>query len=178
MTAQRISARSLVRETFATIGSLLVPLLIITSPFLIMVVVNVFGKLDPLGLGLYVTYWLGASSFSSRVLVVYTHRRLTGNQVTVGEAFKQANTREPNLIFANHRELIKGRESLMMRGIDLLGFMVVLPLLLILRLTAPMRTPLTTLVTGTIIGSLFGQLVAVYFVILYLRLRESAATIQ
>jgi hypothetical protein len=136
-----------------------------------MLVVNVFSKLDPLGVALYMTYWIWAGSLSSKALIVYTHRRLTGNQVTVGEAFKQANTREVQLLFANHRELLKGRESLMMRAIYALILIVCVPSFLIVRLIAPMGTPVTALVMGTLIGFLMGQVIAVYLVLLNLRLR-------
>ena len=93
MTAQPISARSLLRETFATTGPLYAPLLIINSPSLIFAAFNSFDKLGSAGVAFNLIYWLVVLPLLSGAMIFYTYRSLTRNQVTVGQAFNQANRR-------------------------------------------------------------------------------------
>ncbi|WP_293158001.1 MULTISPECIES: glycerophosphoryl diester phosphodiesterase membrane domain-containing protein [unclassified Microcoleus] len=92
MTAQRISAISLLRETFAAAGAIYAPQLTINSPSLIFAVLNSVG-LGSAAIPLNIIYWFVAIPFLSGSLIFYTYRSLTGNQVTVSEAFHQANRR-------------------------------------------------------------------------------------
>ena len=99
MTGSGISARSLLRETFATTGSLYAPLLIINSPSLIFDALNsFFGKLDSAGVAVNIIYSFVAIPLLSGAMIFYTYRSLTRNQVTVGQAFHQANRRWLHLI--------------------------------------------------------------------------------
>jgi membrane-anchored glycerophosphoryl diester phosphodiesterase (GDPDase) len=93
MTVQRISARNLLRETFAAIGDLYTPLLTINSPSLIFAVINSVGMLGSAAIPLNIIYWFVAIPFLSGAIIFYTYRSLIGNQVTVSEAFHQANRR-------------------------------------------------------------------------------------
>jgi hypothetical protein len=98
MTGSRISATSLLRETFATAGSLYAPLLIICSPRLIFAALNSFDNLVLAGFAFNIIYWFVAGPWLSGARIFYTYRSLTRNQVTVGEAFNQANRRLLQLI--------------------------------------------------------------------------------
>jgi len=125
MTGSRISVRSLLRETFATTKPLYAPLLIINSPSLIWFVLEPLGR-DALNIHIIETtgaehagagtfpvnpiyrlaevpswiYWLVAVPLLSGATIFYTYRSLTGNQVSVGEAFKHAYRRLPQLTLA------------------------------------------------------------------------------
>ncbi|MEG4456536.1 hypothetical protein [Microcoleus sp. N9_A1] len=121
MTYPRISAPSLLRETFAVVGSVYPDLLRINSPHLIWFVLNTFGP-DALnriieiidtsfsehpGAGTFsvkpIYFWLGTVPFLIYWLVAvpllwgattfYTYRSLTKNQVTASDAFIQAKRR-------------------------------------------------------------------------------------
>ena len=70
MTAPPISARSLLRETFATTGPLYAPLLIINSPSLIFAAINsFFGKLDSAGVAVNIIYSFVAIPFLSGAMI-------------------------------------------------------------------------------------------------------------
>ncbi|MEG4959238.1 MULTISPECIES: hypothetical protein [unclassified Microcoleus] len=101
MTASRISARSLLRETFANIGSRYAPLLLINSPILIFVGLNSFGKLGSVGVAFNIIYWLVVVPFLSGAMIFYSYRDLTKNKVTVGQSFTQSNRRLLQLIAAS-----------------------------------------------------------------------------
>ncbi|MEG4105060.1 hypothetical protein [Microcoleus sp. S13_C5] len=101
MTASRISARSLLRETFANIGSRYAPLLLINSPILICVGLNSSGKLGSVGVAFNIIYWLVVVPFLSGAMIFYSYRDLTKNQVTVGQSFTQSNRRLLQLIAAS-----------------------------------------------------------------------------
>jgi membrane-anchored glycerophosphoryl diester phosphodiesterase (GDPDase) len=223
MIAQRISAINLLRETFAAIGSLYATLLIMSSPGLIIAVLNAFGTLGSAGVALNVIYWFCAVPFLSGALTFYIYRSLTRNQVTVGEAFKQANRRLLQLILVNimfgllvltgfivliipgfyvlYRlifsfyatvidntsaldslssswELTKGRWWLVFRSTFLLSFVVFVPIVLISLLIDPTGKSLASQLVSSVFGFLVGPLMGVYFVLLYLRLRDSAATMK
>jgi hypothetical protein len=107
MTAQRISARNLLEETSAAIDSLYKSLLIISSPALIIAVLNTFGTLGSPSVALNVIYWFCVDPFLLGAKTFYTYRNLAGNQVTVNEAFNQANRRLLQLILANIPNLYK-----------------------------------------------------------------------
>src|SRR4028119_1020807 len=99
MTAPRISARSLLRETFATAGSLYAPLLTIYFPNLILSAINSWDNLGSAGVVFYIIYLFVAVPLLSGAMIFYTYRSLTRNQVTVGQAFNQANKRLLHLIW-------------------------------------------------------------------------------
>ena len=122
MTYQRISATNLLRSTFGIVGSLYVPLLIITSPDLIGDWLNVLVNQDldsaingwkisgvvtwnNLIYYLNLIYRLCAVPLLSGATIFYTYQSLTGNQVTVGEAFKHAYRRLPQLMWLGFRLL-------------------------------------------------------------------------
>jgi membrane-anchored glycerophosphoryl diester phosphodiesterase (GDPDase) len=223
MTSQRISARNLLQETFTVIGSLYATLLIMSSPALIIAVLNAFGTLGSAGVALNTIYWFCAVPFLSGAITFYIYRSLTRNQVTVGEAFKQANRRLLQLILVNilfgllvlagfilliipgfyvvYRlifsfyatvidntsaldslssswELTKGHWWLVFRSAFLLSFVVFVPIVLIALLIDPTGKSLASQLASSVLGFLVGPLMGVYFVLLYLRLRDSAATIQ
>ena len=118
MTAQRISARSLLRETLAVVGSVYPALLTINSPHLIWFVLENLGR-DALELHIiertlsehpgagtfpvnpiyrlaevpFWIYWLVAVPLLWGATTFYTYRSLTGNQVTASDAFQQAKRR-------------------------------------------------------------------------------------
>ncbi len=69
MTNPRSSARSLLRETFATAGSLYAPLLTINSPSLIFAALNSFGKLGSAGVAFNIIYWFAALPFLSGAMI-------------------------------------------------------------------------------------------------------------
>ncbi|MCU0541353.1 MAG: hypothetical protein MUE44_04100 [Oscillatoriaceae cyanobacterium Prado104] len=101
MTAQRIRARSILREAFAVVGSLYVPLLIINFPSLVVGALNIFGKqLGSAGIPLNIIYWFVAAPLLSGTLIFYTYRNVTGSQVTIGEAFDRAYRKFLQLLLA------------------------------------------------------------------------------
>ncbi|MEG5041075.1 MULTISPECIES: hypothetical protein [unclassified Microcoleus] len=223
MTAPRISARSLLRETFATTGPLYAPLLIINSPSLIFAALNSLGKLGSAGVAFNIIYWFVALPLLSGAMIFYTYRSLTKNNVTVGQAFNQANRRLLPLIgvyimcfllvfagcialiipglYVSYRlifslyatvidnssvidslssswELTKGRWWLVFRSYFLILFVVFVPILLIVLLISSTGNLLASKLVANVLGFLAGLLMNVYLVLLYLRLRASAATIQ
>ncbi|MBW3586890.1 MAG: hypothetical protein KY448_13915, partial [Cyanobacteria bacterium 0813] len=98
MTNPRISARSLLRETFATTGSIYASLLTINFPNLILSAINSLDNLGSAGVVFYIIYSFVAVPLLSGAMIFYTYRSLTRNQVTVGQAFNQANRRFLHLI--------------------------------------------------------------------------------
>lgn len=265
MTEQRISVRSLVRETWAAIGSVYAPLLVIN--FVELSIVVVFKRMLGSGdIALNIIYWFGAFPLLSGVQVFYIYRVAIGNQVTVGEAFKQANRKLlqlmlaniPNLIFvlpvfmieafnqggarwlefifdnnrggiasvllapglilliflwsyvgfrltfslsgividnssalhsvSNSWKITKGRFWLICRSIFLLAFVSIVPKILgeiLIYLLQQLLVPelwgslgLVAQITILVLICLANALIDVYLVLLYLRLRDSAATIQ
>ena len=102
MTDPQISARSLLRETFAAIGDIYTPLLIINSPVLIFSVLDSVidlpssraGQIINLFCRLAIILVWGATIF-------YSYRSLTGKRVTVNEAFQQAKIRFFQLFLVN-----------------------------------------------------------------------------
>lgn len=223
MTAPRISARSLLRQTFATTGPIYAPLLIINSPSLIFAALNSGGKLGSAGVAFNIIYWFVALPLLSGAMIFYTYRSLTRNQVTVGEAFHQANKRLLHLIlvyimcsvlafagvialiipglYVSYRlifslyatvldnssaldslssswELTKGRWWLVFRATILILFVVAVPIISISLLIDPTGKSLAYQLAGNLLGFLAAPLMNVYLVLLYLRLRESAATIK
>lgn len=106
MTAQPISARNLLQETFVAIDPLYKSLLIINSPSLIIRVLQAFGTLGSASVALNFIYWLCVDPFFFGAIAFYSYRNLTENQVTVNEAFNQANRRLPQLMLANIPNLI------------------------------------------------------------------------
>ena len=98
MTEPPISARALLRETFATAGPLYPPLLTINFPSLIFAAINSFDNLGSASVAFNIIYWLVALPLLSGAMIFYTYRSLTRNQVTVGQAFNQANRRLLQLI--------------------------------------------------------------------------------
>ena len=223
MTDPPISARALLRETFATAGSLYAPLLIINSPSLIFAALNSFDKLGSAGVAFNIIYWLVALPLLSGAMIFYTYRSLTRNQVTVGQAFNQANRRLLQLIgvyimclllvsagcialiipglYVSYRlmfslyatvidnssvldslssswELTKGRWWLVFRSYLLIAFVAFVPIFLIVLLISFTGNLLASKLVANVLGFLAGALMNVYLVLLYLRLRESAATIQ
>jgi membrane-anchored glycerophosphoryl diester phosphodiesterase (GDPDase) len=224
MTAPRISARSLLRETFATTGPLYAPLLIINSPSLIFTASNSFlGKLDSAGIAVNIIYSIVAIPLLSGAMIFYTYRSLTRNQVTIGQAFNQANRRWLHLIlvynmfvglvwaglyaliipglYVSYRlifslyatvidnssvldsltsswQLTKGRWWLVFRATFLIFFVVIVRIISIFLLISPTRQSLGSQFAGNLLEFLAAPLINVSFVLLYLRLRESAATIK
>ena len=223
MTTQRISSINLLRETFATTGPLYAPLLIINSPSLIFAVLNSFDKLGSAGVAFNIIYWLVVLPLLSGAMIFYTYRSLTRNQVTVGQAFNQANRRLLPLIgvyimcfllvlagcialiipglYVSYRlifslyatvidnssvidsissswELTKGRWWLVFRSYFLIILVAFVPILLIVMLIRSTGNLLVSQLVGNLLGFLAGALMNVYLVLLYRRLRESAATIQ
>ncbi|MEG4057172.1 MULTISPECIES: hypothetical protein [unclassified Microcoleus] len=98
MTSPRISARTLLQETFATMGPLYASLLTINSPSLIFSALNSLGKLGSAGVAFNIIYSFVVIPLLSGAMIFYTYRSLTRNQVTVGQAFNQANRRLLHLI--------------------------------------------------------------------------------
>ena len=99
MIYQRISARNLLRSTFDVVGSLYLPLLMINSLDRIGNLLNVF-FFNINNYYLNLIYWLSTVPLLSGATIFYTYQSLTGNQVTVGEAFKHAYRRLPQLMLA------------------------------------------------------------------------------
>ena len=257
MTEPQISVRSLLRETFATTGSLYAPLLTIDSPSLIFAALNSFGILGSAGVAFKIIYSFVVIPLLSGARIFYTYRSLTRNQVTVGQAFNQANRRLLHLIlvsimvfarvlagssvlvlaggialliipglsvayhlvfsrysvllwagaliipalylacrlifslyatvidnssaadsFSSSWELTKGRWWLVFRAIFLIVWVVPVPIILISLLIAPTGKSLASQLTSNLLVFFTAPLMNVYFVLLYLRLRESAATIK
>lgn len=221
MTGSRISAISLLRETFATAGPLYAPLLIINSPSLIFTI-NSFDNLGSAGVAFNIIYWLVVLPLLSGAMIFYTYRSLTRNQVTVGQAFNQANRRLLQLIgvyimclllvtagcialiipglYVSYRlifslyvtvidnssvidsissswELTKGRWWLVFRSYLLIVFVVFVSIVLIVLLISSTGNLLASKLVANVLGFLAGPLMNVYLVLLYLRLRDSAATI-
>ena len=222
MTGSRISARSLLRETFATTKPLYAPLLTINFPNLILSTINSLDTLGSAGVIFNIIYSFVAIPFLSGAMIFYTYRSLTRNQVTVGEAFNQANRRLLHLIlvyimfvglvfagfialiipglYVSYRlifslyvtvidnssaldslssswELTKGRWWLVFRSSILILFVVSVPILLIVLLISSTGNLLASKLAANVLGFFTLPLMNVYFVLLYLRLRESAATI-
>src|SRR4028119_664279 len=220
MTGSRISARSLLRETFATTKPLYASLLTINFPNLILSAINSWDNLGSAGVVFSIIYSFVAIPFLSGAMIFYTYRSLTRNQVTVGEAFTQANRRLLHLILvyimfvglvfagfialiipglyvayrlifslyatvidnssaldslSSSWELTKGRWWLVFRAILLLFFVVSVPIVLIVLLIAPTGKSLASQLTSNLLAFLATPLMNVYLVLLYLRLRESAA---
>jgi membrane-anchored glycerophosphoryl diester phosphodiesterase (GDPDase) len=223
MTGLRISARSLLRETFATTGPLYAPLLTINFPNLILSAINSLDNLGSAGVVFYIIYSFVATPFLSGATIFYTYRSLTRNQVTVGQAFNQANRRFLHLIlvyimfvglvfagfialiipglYVSYRlifslyatvidnsspldslssswELTKGRWWLVFRSSFLSIFVVSVPILLIVLLISSTGNLLASKLAGNVLGFFTVPLMNVYLVLLYLRLRESPATIK
>ena len=223
MTGSRISAQSLLRETFATTKPIYAPLLTINFPNLILsAIINSFGNLGSAGVVFFV-YSLVAVPLFSGAMIFYTYRSLTRNQVTVGQAYNQASRRWLHLILAyilfvglvfagflaliipgiyvscrltfslyaavidnssavdslnSSWELTKGRWWLLFRAICLIALVVFVPIILISLLIDPTAKSVGYQLTSNLLGFLAGPLMNVYLVLLYLRLRESAATIK
>lgn len=145
MTAQRISAIYLLRQTLATAGSLYDSLLIINSPHLIWFLLNIFGRyamlntleitrseLDSASVPLNIIYWLVAAPFLSGATNFYTYRSLTKNQVTVSDAFSQAKRRLLPLIFVNFLSVVlllawAGIIVWLGRSFAFVGLMIIIP---------------------------------------------------
>ena len=109
MTTQAISARGLLRETFAVFRPIYFPLLVITSLtyiFLLVItslslVLNLLNSTRIFGstsVPLNVIYWFCIMPFLSGASFFYTYRSLSGNTVNLKEAFKQANRNIAQLI--------------------------------------------------------------------------------
>ena len=223
MTGSRISARSLLRETFATTKPLYAPLLTLNFPNLILsAIINSFGNLGSAGVVFFV-YSLVAVPLFSGAMIFYTYRSLTRNQVTVGQAFNQANRRLLHLILvsimysvlvwaggialiipglyvayrlifslyvtvidnssaldslSSSWELTKGRWWLVFRSSMLIIFVVSVPILLIVILISSTGNLLASKLAANVLGFFTVPLMNVYLVLFYLRLRESAPTIQ
>ena len=223
MTNTPISARNLLRETFATAGSLYAPLLIINSPSLIFFALNSLDNLGSAGVPINIIYSFVVVPLLSGAMIFYTYRSLTRNQVTVGQAFNQANRRLLQLIgvsilcfllvfagcialiipglYVSYRlmfslyatvidnssvidslssswELTKGRWWLVFRSYLLIVVVAFGPIFLIVLLISSTGNLLASRLVANVLGFLAGPLMNVYLVLLYLRLRESAPTIQ
>ena len=222
MTDPRISTRSLLRETFATTKPIYAPLLTIYFPNFIFVALNSFGNLGSAGVVFFIYSFVAVPLFSG-AMIFYTYRSLTRNQVTVGQAFTQANRRLLHLILvyilfvglvfagfialiipglyvayrlifslyatvidnssaldslSSSWELTKGRWWLVFRSSILIIFVVSVPILLIVLLISSTGNLLASKLAGNVLGFFTVPLMNVYLVLLYLRLRKSAATIQ
>jgi membrane-anchored glycerophosphoryl diester phosphodiesterase (GDPDase) len=223
MTATQISARSLLRETFATTGPIYAPLLTINVPNLILSAINSLDNLGSAGVVFSIIYSFVVVPLLSGAMIFYTYRSLTQNQVTVGQAFNQANRRLLHLILvyimfvglvfagfialiipglyvayrlvfslyatvidnsspldslSSSWELTKGRWWLVFRSSFLILFVVSVPILLIVLLISSTGNLLASKLAGNVLGFFTVPLMNVYLVLLYLRLRKSAATIQ
>lgn len=122
MTVPPISARSLLRETFAAAKTLYPPLLIINSPILIYSSLPILVALGLAGTPLKIIDWLSSLAFIfvSGATIFYSYRSLTGNQVNVSEAFQQANKRFFKLVMVNilySLLLLAGLVALMIPGL-------------------------------------------------------------
>ncbi|MEG5063717.1 hypothetical protein QUB33_08850 [Microcoleus sp. B3-A4] len=97
MTNPPVSARTLLRETFATTGPIYPPLLTINFPNLILSALNSFGNLSSPGVVFFIYSFVAVPLFSG-AMIFYTYGSLTRNPVTVGQAFNQASRRWLHLI--------------------------------------------------------------------------------
>jgi membrane-anchored glycerophosphoryl diester phosphodiesterase (GDPDase) len=185
--------------------------------------INSFDNLGSAGVAFNIIYWLVALPLLSGAMIFYTYRSLTRNQVTVGQAFNQANRRLLQLIgvyimclllvtagcialiipglYVSYRlifslyvavidnssvldslssswELTKGRWWLVFRSYCLIAFVVFVFIVLIALLISSTGNLLASKLVANVLGFLAGPLMNVYLVLLYLRLRDSAATIQ
>ena len=223
MTGSQISARSLLRETFATTKPIYAPLLTINFPNLIFAaLINSLGNLSSAGVVFFIYSFVAVPLFSG-AMIFYTYRSLTRNQVTVGQAFNQASRRLLHLIlvyilfvglvfagfialiipglYVSYRlifslyatvidnssavdslnsswKLTKGRWWLLFRAICLIVLVVFVPIILISLLIDPTAKSVGYQLTSNLLAFLASPLMSVYLVLLYLRLRDSAATIQ
>ena len=223
MTGPRISARSLLRETFATTGPIYAPLLTINFPNLILSAIKSLDNLGSAGGVFSIIYWFVAVPLWWGAMIFYTYRSLTRNQVTVGEAFHQANRRLLQLIgvsimcflllfagwialiipglYVSYRlmfsfyatvidnswvfdslssswELTEGRWWLVFRSYLLIVFVVSVPILLIVLLISSTGNLLASRLAGNVLDFFTVPLMNVYLALFYLRLRESAPTIE
>ncbi|MEG3939041.1 MULTISPECIES: hypothetical protein [unclassified Microcoleus] len=223
MTAPLISARSLLREAFASMGTIYVPHLIIGSPLFIFSVLKLSGKLGSTSVALNIIYLCVLIPLVRGALIFYLYRSFTGNQVTVNEAFQQANRRllplilvfgksavmvfaaslaliipgvylACRLLFApcatvidncadvdslnSSWQLTKGREWLLFRSSCLVSFVYFIPGVLIPISIDPTGISLASNLAGKAALFLVAPLINVFGILLYLRLRESAATIK
>jgi membrane-anchored glycerophosphoryl diester phosphodiesterase (GDPDase) len=190
---------------------------------LIFAALNSFDNLGSASVAFNIIYWLVVLPLLSGAMIFYTYRSLTRNQVTVGQAFNQANRRLLQLIgvsimcfllvlagcialiipglYVSYRlifslyatvidnssvsdslssswELTKGRWWLVFRSYLLIVFAAFVPIVLIVILISSTGNLLASKLVGNVLGFLAGVLMNVYLVLLYLRLRESAATIR
>ncbi len=91
MTTQAISARGLLRETFAVFPSMYVSMLMINFPDLTLSLLNSINILGSQEDVLNVIYLFCITPLLSGACSFYAYRSLSGNTVSVEEAFKQAN---------------------------------------------------------------------------------------
>ncbi|MEG3850754.1 hypothetical protein QT971_26845 [Microcoleus sp. herbarium19] len=223
MTASRISARNLLREALAATGAIYVSHLIIGSPLFIFRVLKLSEKLGSASVALDIIYSCVLIPLVRGAVIFYLYRSLTGNQVTVNEAFQQANRRlwplmlvfskSALMVFAGFIALIipgvylgcrllfapcatvidncsdvdslnssfqltQGREWLVFRSSCLILFVYFIPGLLIAILIDPTGISLASNLAGNAALFLVAPLTNVFGILLYLRLRESAATMQ
>ena len=223
MTAQQIIARNLLREALAATGSIYVILLTINSPLFIFSVLKLSEKLGSASVALNIIYSCVLIPLVRGAMIFYVYRSLTGNQVTVNEAFQQASRRlwplilvfskSALMVFAGSIALIipgvylacrllfapcatvidncsdvdslnssfqltQGREWLVFRSSCLISFVHFIPGLLITILIDPTGISLASNLAGNATVFLVAPLTNVFGILLYLRLRESAATIQ
>jgi membrane-anchored glycerophosphoryl diester phosphodiesterase (GDPDase) len=222
MTNPRISTEGLLRETFATTKPLYAPLLTLNFPNLILSAINSLDNLGSAGVVFNIIYLFVAIPFLWGARIFYTYRSLTRNQVTVGEAFNQANRRLLQLIgvsvkywvqvwvcglliipglyvayrlmfslyatvidnssvkdsISSSWEITEWRGWLVFLAPFLIFFVVFVPQPLIVQLISSTGNLLASKLVGNVLGFLALPLIDVYFVLLYLRLRESAATIE
>ncbi len=223
MTAQPISARNLLREAFASVGSIYVTHLIIGSPLFIFRVLKLSEKLGSASVALDIIHSCVLIPLVRGAMIFYVYRSLTGNQVTVNEAFQQASRRlwplilvfskSALMVFAGSIALIipgvylgcrllfapfatvidncsdvdslnssfqltQGREWLVFRASCLVLFVYFIPGLSIALLIDPTGISLASNLAGNAAIFLGAPLTNVFGMLLYLRLRESAATIQ
>ena len=222
MTNPQISTEGLLRETFATTKPLYAPLLTLNFPNLILSAINSLDNLGSAGVVFNIIYLFVAIPFLWGARIFYTYRSLTRNQVTVGEAFNQANRRLLQLIgvsvkysvqvwvcslliipglyvayrlmfslyatvidnssaedsISSSWELTEWRGWLVFLAPFLIFFVVFVPISLIVLLISSTGNLLASKLVGNVLGFLAAPLMDVYFVLFYLRLRESAATIK
>lgn len=150
MTTQRISAISLLRQTFAVVGSIYPVLFRINYPHLIWFVLGTFGREALIygfeittseqadaGLKLNILYWLVAVPFLSGATNFYTYGSLTENQVTASDAFSQAKRRFLPLILVNFLSVVlllawAGIIVWLLRSFAFVGLMIIIPGLYVL----------------------------------------------
>ena len=223
MTNPQIRTEGLLRETFATTKPLYAPLLTLNFPNVILSAINSLDNLGSAGVVFNIIYLFVAIPFLWGARIFYTYRSLTRNQVTVGEAFNQANRRLLHLILvsimysvlvwaggialiipgiyvayrlifslyvtvidnssaleslSSSWKLTKGRWWLVFLAPFLILFVVFVPISLIVLLISSTGNLLASKLVGNVLVFLAGPLMDVYFVLFYLRLRESAATIK